>query len=144
MIRQGGGGAIVNVTSVSAQIPARGAAAYATAKAGMEMLTRVAALELSAHAIRVNALSPGLVATPLTAPMLSIPGVQEAYNERIPLGAAAQPSEIAAPALFLGSSEASYITGASLVADGDGLTRYPDLRRFSNPRADGKRRLGSS
>lgn len=131
MIKQGAGGAIVNITSVSAQIPARGAAAYATAKAGMEMLTRVAALELSEHSIRVNALSPGLVATPLTEQMLAVPGVHDAYMERIPLGTAADPRDIAGPALFLGSSEASYITGASLVADGGWtLTGYPDLRSY--------------
>lgn len=131
MITQGHGGAIVNISSVSAHIPSRGAAAYATAKAGVETLTRTAALELASHAIRVNCLSPGLVATPFTGDMLSIPGVLDAYKQRIALERAAEPREMAGPALFLGSNEASYITGSTLVADGGwGLTGYPDLRPF--------------
>lgn len=132
MIEQGTGGAIVNITSVSAHIPGRGAAAYSSAKAGLEMLTRTAALELAEHSIRVNALSPGLVMTPFTQPMLSHPEILEAYKQRIPLERAADPYEMTGPALFLGSSEASYVTGATLVADGGwSQTGYPDLRSFS-------------
>jgi NAD(P)-dependent dehydrogenase (short-subunit alcohol dehydrogenase family) len=131
MIAQGTGGAIVNISSVSAQIPAHGASAYSSAKLGVEALTRTAALELAAHNIRVNALSPGLVATPFTQDMLSAPGVLNAYNERIAMERPAQPEELAGPALFLASHEASYITGSTLVADGGwGLTGYPDLRQF--------------
>ena len=131
MIAQGHGGAIVNISSVSAHIPSRGAAAYATAKAGVETLTRTAALELAGHSIRVNSLSPGLVATPFTDDMLSIPGVTDAYKQRIAMERPAEPGEMAGPALFLGSDEASYITGSTLVADGGwGLTGYPDLRPF--------------
>jgi NAD(P)-dependent dehydrogenase (short-subunit alcohol dehydrogenase family) len=131
MIEQGTGGAIVNISSVSAHIPAHGASAYSSAKLAVEALTRTAALELAAHKIRVNALSPGLVATPFTEGMLAAPGVVDAYNERIAMNRPAQPDELAGPALFLASHEASYITGATLVADGGwGLTGYPDLRQF--------------
>lgn len=131
MIAQGQGGAIVNISSVSAHIPARGASAYSAAKAAVEALTRNAALELAAHSIRVNALSPGLVTTPFTEQMLAVPGVRGAYEDRIAQGRAAEPFELAGPALFLGSSEAAYITGATLVADGGwSLTGYPDLRPF--------------
>jgi NAD(P)-dependent dehydrogenase (short-subunit alcohol dehydrogenase family) len=131
MIKQGTGGAIVNVTSVSAQIPGRGASAYSSAKAGAEALTRVAALELASNSIRVNALSPGLVATPFTKELLSIPGVLEAYNSRIAQERPADPSELAGPALFLGSDEATYITGATLIVDGGwSITGYPDMRPF--------------
>lgn len=131
MIEQGTGGAIVNISSVSADIPARGASAYSSAKAAVEALTRTAALELAHHKIRVNALSPGLVATPFTEAMLAAPGVLDAYNSRIAMERPAQPEELASPALFLASQEASYITGATLIADGGwSLTGYPDLRPF--------------
>lgn len=131
MIAQGHGGSIVNISSVSAHIPARGASAYSSAKAAVEAFTRSAALELAAHSIRVNALSPGLVATPFTQQMLSVAGVRSAYAERIAQGRAAEPAELAGPALFLGSDEASYVTGATLVADGGwSLTGYPDLRPY--------------
>ncbi|MCB2013425.1 MAG: SDR family oxidoreductase [Sphingobium sp.] len=129
MICQGTGGAIVNITSVSAQIPAHGACAYSAAKAGLESLTRTAALELADHDIRVNALSPGLVTTPLTEKTLSRGPIIEAYNRRIAMGRPAETLEMTGPALFLGSDEASYITGSSLVADGGwSITGYPDLR----------------
>ncbi|WP_313805143.1 SDR family oxidoreductase [Sphingobium sp.] len=132
MIRQGVGGAIVNVTSVSAHIPGRGAAAYSSAKAGLEMLTRTAALELAEHSIRVNALSPGLVNTPLTEPVLAQPGVLDIYRQRIAQDRAADPFEMTGPALFLGSDEASYVTGSILVADGGwSQTGYPDFRQLA-------------
>jgi NAD(P)-dependent dehydrogenase (short-subunit alcohol dehydrogenase family) len=132
MIEQRTGGAIVNVTSVSAYMPGHGAAAYTTAKAGLEMLTRNAALELAQYSIRVNSLAPGLVMTPLTQPMLANAGILEAYRQRIPLGRPANPLEMTGPALFLGSSEASYVTGTTLVADGGwSQTGYPDLRSYA-------------
>ncbi|MDO5502648.1 MAG: SDR family oxidoreductase [Actinomycetia bacterium] len=124
-------GAIVNVSSLNSQVPMHFGAGYASGKAGAVMLTRNAAIELGGDGIRVNSVSPGLVATPMTAGLLGIPGLEEAYMERIPAGRAAEPEEIAAVALFLASSDASYINGEDIVVDGSWKnTGYPDLRPF--------------
>lgn len=132
MLAQGGGGAIVNVASLNASVPLWGGAAYACAKAAVEMLSRNAALELSESQIRVNTISPGLTDTPMTAPLRSVAGVYDAYYERIPMRRAGTPEEIAAAALFLLSDDASYVSGSNLVIDGAWQTTgYPDLRPFA-------------
>jgi NAD(P)-dependent dehydrogenase (short-subunit alcohol dehydrogenase family) len=129
MTEAGRGGAILNISSLNSEVPMFGGAAYCTAKAGVAMLTKCGALELAEAGIRVNAVSPGLTDTPLTAPMGGIPGVREAYNERIPFKRAASPDEIAAAALYLSSDDASYISGVNLFVDGAwATTGYPDLR----------------
>jgi NAD(P)-dependent dehydrogenase (short-subunit alcohol dehydrogenase family) len=129
-----GGGAIVNIASLNSHVPMHGGAAYATAKAGVEMLTRNGALEWADRGIRVNAVLPGLVRTPLTKPHFDDPARLAAFNARIPLGRPAEPEEIAAPALFLAGPGASYVSGASLVVDGAWATSgYPDMRPFRGP-----------
>lgn len=129
-----GGGSIVNISSLNAVVPFYGAANYATSKAGLGMLTQNAALELAQYSIRVNALLPGLTETPGTAPLIGEPAIRDAYMEKIPFKRAANADEIAQPALFLASEQASYITGATLIADGGwALTGYPDLRPFLFP-----------
>ena len=126
-----GGGAIVNVASLNAHVPMHAGAAYATAKAGVEMLTKNGALEWADRGIRVNAVLPGLVETPLTRPHFQDPARLDAFKARIPMGRPAQPAEIAGPALFLASGEASYVSGASLVVDGAwAVNGYPDMRPF--------------
>jgi NAD(P)-dependent dehydrogenase (short-subunit alcohol dehydrogenase family) len=126
-----GGGAIVNVSSLNAHVPMPLGSAYATAKAGVEMFSRNAALELASSGIRVNCVLPGLVATPATQPLFAVPGLREDFEQRIPLGRAATTGEIAAPCLFLVSEAARYITGTSLVVDGGWEnSNYPDLRRY--------------
>lgn len=126
-----GRGAIVNIASLNAHVPMHGGAAYASAKAGCEMLTRNAALELTPSGIRVNAVLPGLVQTPLTKRHFDNPLAHAAFVERIPAGRAAQPEEIAGPALFLASEAASYVSGASLLVDGAwAVSGYPDMRPF--------------
>ena len=133
MMRQGGG-AIVNIASLNAHVPMHGGAAYSTAKAGVEMLTRNGALEWAERGIRVNAVLPGLVETPLTKPHFDDPARLSAFRGRIPFGRAAQPDEIAGPALFLASSDASYVSGASLLVDGAwAINGYPDMRPFRGP-----------
>lgn len=106
-------------------------AAYASAKAGVEMFTKNAALEFADHKIRVNAILPGLVETPLTGGFFENEELNKAFMERIPEKRAATPAEIASPSLFLISDDASYINGTSLVVDGDWeITGYPDLSKY--------------
>lgn len=121
-----GGGAIVNVASVNARMPMSGGSPYATGKAGVEMFTRNAALELAGRGIRVNAVLPGLVDTPLVAGVLASKAATRAYLDVIPLGAPATPAQVAGPCLYLASDDAAYVTGSSLVVDGGWTTTgYP-------------------
>lgn len=130
-MKEHGGGAIVNVASLNAHVPMFYGAAYSSAKAGVEMLTKNAALELSQHNIRVNAILPGLVSTPLTSGLTNVEAINEAYMERIPMRRAGNPDEMAGPAMFLISDDASYVSGASLIVDGAwAVTGYPDLSKF--------------
>ena len=122
------GGALVSLSSLNARQPGTGMAAYCSAKAGLVMLTQVAALELAPRRVRVNAVSPGLVVTPLTAPAMDIPGVRDAYLENTPLGRSGEPGEIAALLRFLLSDDAAWITGENIDVNGGAhLQRYPDL-----------------
>ena len=101
--------------------------------AGGGKLTKNGALELTPSGIRVNAILPGLVQTPLTKRLFDSPEIHAAFMERIPQGRAAQPDEIAATALFLASEDASYISGASLLVDGAwAVSGYPDMRPWRN------------
>jgi NAD(P)-dependent dehydrogenase (short-subunit alcohol dehydrogenase family) len=112
-----GGGQIVNVTSVLAFVALEGGGAYGSAKAGLELLTKVLALELAPHGIKVNAVAPGHTATPMN---YGPADLAAATIERpvIPTARAASPDEIAAAIAFLASPAASYATGASLLVDG--------------------------
>lgn len=130
-MKKQGGGTIVNIASLNSHVPMYGGSSYSAAKAGAEMLTKNAAIELARYGIRVNAVLPGLVATPLTDDMTAVDAINTAYMDRIPAKRAAQPEEIAGPSLFLASEEASYINGTSLVVDGGWeQTGYPDLSKF--------------
>ncbi len=133
-MRDGGhGGAMVIVSSLNAHVPLYGGSSYAAGKAGSENFAKSAALELAPYGIRVNAVLPGLTTTPLTAPLLGVPQVEKDYMDRIPQARAAQPSEIAAPCLYLASDDASYVNGTSLVVDGGWeISNYPDLRPIVN------------
>ena len=129
MIEQGRGGAIVNIASLNSRVPMFFGAAYSAAKAGVVSLGQTAALELGEHGIRVNTVSPGLTATPLVASMTELPGVQDAFVQRIPLGRPATPEDIAAAATFLAADDSAYISGVNLFVDGGWeQTGYPDLR----------------
>ncbi|MFD0555115.1 SDR family oxidoreductase [Streptomyces rectiviolaceus] len=120
MIQQGEGGRIVNVTSVHEHQPRVGAAPYCAAKGGLGLLTQVMALELAEHDITVNAVAPGEIATPMTGQ--EDRDVREARRPGIPLGRPGDAREVAAVIAFLAGPDASYVTGASWVADG-GMVR---------------------
>ena len=120
------GGSVVSIASLNARQAGIGMAAYCSAKAGLAMLTEVAALELAGRGVRVNAVSPGLVPTPLTAPALDIPGVEDDYLENTPLGRAGTPEEVADAVLFLARN--GWVTGEVLDVNGGAhLKRYPDI-----------------
>jgi glucose 1-dehydrogenase len=110
-MKDGGGGVIVNITSVHEFIPRPGFALYAPAKAALGMLTRSLALELAEHKIRVVAVAPGAIATERNKEA-------DALSEEIPLGRPGQPEEVAALVSYLVSDEASYVTGTSMLLDG--------------------------
>jgi NAD(P)-dependent dehydrogenase (short-subunit alcohol dehydrogenase family) len=116
-MRAAGGGAIVNVASVNAALPTRGEAPYSAAKAGLVALTKSSALEL-APLIRVNAVSPAFVVTPMSAGILALEGVSEGMDAVTPLGRPGLPEDIAPVIAFLLSDLARYVTGAEVVVDG--------------------------
>ena len=115
------GSAIVYVSSIEAFVGNAFLPAYGASKAGLLGLTRSACTLLGPEGVRVNAICPGTVDTPLLAPLLDMPGAKESLLARTPLGRLAQPEDIASVVRFLLSDEAAYITGASLTVDG-GMT----------------------
>lgn len=131
MVANDRGGAIVNIASFNARMPMMGGSPYVTGKAGVEMFSKNAALELSQHGIRVNAVLPGLVDTPLVAGVTGWEPLLNGFVERIPMGRPATAEEIAAPCLYLASDDATYITGASLMVDGGWqVSNYPDVMKL--------------
>ena len=122
MIAAGIKGSIVNIASVAARVPLPGAADYNVSKAGVEMLTRVLAMELVAHGIRVNAIGPGFIATPMTQSLQDDATGQQMMLAMTPMGRLGQPVEIANTALFLASDESSYFTGQTLYPSGGIMT----------------------
>jgi 3-oxoacyl-[acyl-carrier protein] reductase len=116
-IARNGGGAIVNLTSVSATHPAKHSIAYSAVKAGVTGLTRACAMELGPSGIRVNAIAPGMVGTPASVAQFDEATIAVRQAE-MPLGRFGAPEEIAALVAFLASDEASYLHGAVVTADG--------------------------
>jgi 3-oxoacyl-[acyl-carrier protein] reductase len=120
-----GSGSIVNIASVSWDRGAPGRSAYVTSKAGVVGLTKTAAVEWAARGIRVNAVAPGYIDTPLLRGAYERGAIAERdVVARIPAGRAANVSEIAAVVAFLGSPDATYITGQTIVVDGGFLADY--------------------
>lgn len=122
------GGSITVVSSIDSHAPVAGLAHYSAAKAGVEALVRSAALELGPRGIRANALLPGVVRTPLMAPMLDRPEVSAGFIEHTPLGRIADGADIADVIVFLASPAARWITGVALPVDGGlSLREHPAL-----------------
>lgn len=118
MIEQGGGGRIINITSVHEDWPMPGNTAYCLAKGGMRMLTRTAGVELAPHGITVVGVGPGAVATPINLSTMNDPTLLAKLNAAIPLGRMAQPEEIASVVVFLAGDDASYLTATTIFVDG--------------------------
>jgi NAD(P)-dependent dehydrogenase (short-subunit alcohol dehydrogenase family) len=116
MVDAGNGGRIINITSVHEHIPRTGASAYCASKGGLGLLTKVMAMELAPYGIRVNAIAPGEISTPMTEAEDTAPHTIEKPN--LPLGRPGHAREVAAWVAFLASEKASYATGASFIVDG--------------------------
>lgn len=117
-IEQGGGGLVLNVSSVHEDWPMPGNIAYCVSKGGMRMLTRTAGVELGQHGIRMINLAPGAVDTPINAATTGDPAQLRKLEDAIPLGRVAAPSDIADVAVFLASGKAGYMTATTVVVDG--------------------------
>ncbi|MCB1499789.1 MAG: glucose 1-dehydrogenase [Bauldia sp.] len=118
MIKQGGGGRIINVTSVHEDWPMPGNTAYCLSKGGMRMLTRTAGVELAPHGILVTGVGPGAVATPINLGTMNDPALLAKLDAAIPIGRMAKPEEIANVVAFLAGDGASYLTATTIFADG--------------------------
>jgi glucose 1-dehydrogenase len=118
MITQGGGGCIINLSSVHEDWPMPGNTPYCLSKGGMRMLTRTSGIELAKHKIRVVGVGPGAVATPINLGTMRDPAKLAALDAAIPLGHMARPAEIASVVGFAASEEASYLTATTIFVDG--------------------------
>jgi NAD(P)-dependent dehydrogenase (short-subunit alcohol dehydrogenase family) len=118
MLKQGTGGAIVNMASTMGMIGAAGAAAYTASKHGVIGLTKAAALEGARQGIRVNAVCPAVIETSMSKRLFGAPNIHQAVVGRHPLGRFGRPQEIAEAVVWMCSDSASFMTGQSLVLDG--------------------------
>ncbi|TXH33277.1 MAG: SDR family oxidoreductase [Rhodospirillaceae bacterium] len=116
--KAGGGGKIINITSVHEAIPSPGSAAYGAAKGGLLTFTRSLALELAPMRINVNAIAPGLIRTPMTSKRTEDPAKMKEELPHIPWKRPGEPWEIARLALYLASDDSDYVTGQSFTIDG--------------------------
>lgn len=125
------GGSIITISSLNAIQPSKGMVAYCAAKAGVAMLTRVAAMEFGPRDVRVNTIAPGLVETNATSGFFAVPDVVAEFEENASLGRHATAEEIAGVAAFLAGDDSRFMSASFLSVDGGGNTgRYPDLPRI--------------
>jgi glucose 1-dehydrogenase len=122
MVRQGGGGKLLFISSTHEDIPYPGYTAYCASKGGIRMLMRNLAVELAPHRINVNSIAPGAIATPINQAFVENPTALQEASAEIPWGRFGRVEEVAAVALFLASEEADYVTGSTYYIDG-GLSR---------------------
>lgn len=127
MVKANKGGSIINITSVHQKIPWGGYAHYCAAKSALDMLTKTIALELATENVRVNAIAPGAIATPINQNVWGNPDSLRDLLRKIPNERVGKPEDVAAAAVYLCSDEANYVTGATLFVDG-GMALYPEFR----------------
>lgn len=127
MIKQGGGGRIINITSVHEDWPMPGNTAYCLSKGGMRMLTRTSGLELAPHNILVTGVGPGAVATPINVSTMQDPELLKKLDGAIPVGRMAKPEEIASVVAFLAGDGASYMAATTVFVDGGLMHSSPGL-----------------
>ena len=127
MIAQGGGGRIINMTSVHEDWPMPNNTAYCLSKGGMRMLTRTAGVELAPHNVLVVGVGPGAVATPINTATMNDPAALKKLDDAIPIRRMAKPEEIASVVAFLAGEGASYMTATTVFADGGIMQSSPGL-----------------
>jgi glucose 1-dehydrogenase len=127
MIQQGGGGRIINISSVHEDLPMVTNAPYCASKGGLRMLMRTIAVELAPHGITVNNIGPGAIFTPIDKDVQADPKLEQQLMAEIPLRRWGRPEEVAHLALFLASDDAAYITGSTHFIDGGMLRQAGGL-----------------
>lgn len=127
MVKQGGGGRIINISSVHEDLPMPTNAPYCAAKGGLRMLMRTIAVELAPHQITVNNVGPGAIYTPIDKEIENDPSIEKQLLGEIPLGRWGRPEEVAELAVYLASDAAAYITGSTHFIDGGMLRRAGTL-----------------
>jgi len=127
MVKQGGGGRIINISSVHEDLPMPTNAPYCAAKGGLRMLMRTIAVELAPHQITVNNIGPGAIYTPIDKEIENDPGIEKELLAEIPLGRWGRPEEVAELAVYLASDAGAYITGSTHFIDGGMLRRAGTL-----------------
>lgn len=118
MVKQGGGGSIINITSQLAEVTRPERAAYVASKGGARSLTQSMAIDLATHGIRVNAVAPGPTLTGLTRASYTDPAARRATEALIPLGRLGEPDDLVGAVLFLASDESRWVTGSTVTVDG--------------------------
>ena len=127
-MKKTGGGSIINLSSANSTVPYIAYSGYCSAKAGVDMLTKVAALELGPYKIRVNVISPGLIQTPMTRDFTNIESVKAEYLRKTPAGRLGIPEDIANAVMFFADEKNGYVTGVRMLVDGgQDLEAYPDI-----------------
>lgn len=124
MVEQGGGGAIVNIASIMAELGSPAAANYCASKAGVKSLTKSAALALAPFGVRVNAIGPGYIDTPMTEMLQEEPALRANLIQQTPLDRIGEPIDVAHAAVYLASEESKFMTGQTIFPDGGFLLNY--------------------
>ena len=127
MVLQGGGGRLINISSIHEDLPMVKNAAYSASKGGLRMLMRTVAVELAPHQITVNNIGPGAIFTPIDRDTEADPKLNAEILSGIPLGRWGKPEEVAQLALYLASEEAAYVTGSTFFIDGGMLRNASSL-----------------
>jgi NAD(P)-dependent dehydrogenase (short-subunit alcohol dehydrogenase family) len=118
-----GGGSIINMSSVGGLVGFSGSAAYGASKGGLELLTKCVAMDYAQNGIRCNSVCPGLIDTPMAAPLMNNPELKAEVLSAYPIRRVGTPEEVAKMVLYLASDDASWVTGSSFTIDG-GLTAH--------------------